>query len=125
MSVASLLRTILILFVALCAPERMIARVRMFDRRTLTGFVHFLSRLLKQDRPLWLPGESLDVVEARIDRIAWIVRDPFAALRHIERRERGWRRASATAAPPSFAPPRVRCAPLAAACVAPAIADSS
>jgi len=125
MSVASLLRTIVVLLVALCAPGRMIARVRACDRRTLRGIVLFFQVLEQRGYRLWRDGERLAAVEARIDRIVWMAHDPFAAQRHIARRLRGWLRAVATAAPPGFAPPRLPCAPLAAACVAPAVADTS
>ena len=125
-TVAELMRALLILFVALLAPRRMLARVRSLDRVGLWLLARGLARAHARGEKLRYPGESLDIVAARIDLEVWLSHDPHRALRHLARRARGHRRLRlGRAAPPTFAPVRVWLAPLAVDTLTPAARDSS
>lgn len=123
---AQLLRLIAILFVAMLAPGRMIARVRGLDRFGLFKFLYALQWMQKRRMLLRRPGESLATVAARIDLIVWIAHDPLAALRTRVRRMRGWKRArNGAVAPPTWGAVRLWLAPLLIIDSDVAIADSS
>ena len=125
-TVAELMRALPILFVAMLAPRRMLARVRSLDRVGLWLLARGLARAHARGEKLRYPGESFATVAARIDLEVWLSHDPHRALRHLARQARGHRRARlGRAAPPTFAPARLWFAPVVAPDAAVAFADSS
>jgi hypothetical protein len=100
-SVADLLRMIAVLFVALGAPQRMMARARKLDRLGLFSFMYALQWMQKRGILLRRPGEDLAAVAARIDLVIWIAHDPLGALKTRVRTMRGWKRARYGAVAPS------------------------
>jgi hypothetical protein len=125
-SVVDLLRMIAVLFVALGAPERMMARARKLDRLGLFSFMYALQWMQKRGILLRRPGEDLAIVAARIDLVVWIAHDPLAALKTRVRRMRGWKRARHGAfAPTGWGAVRLWLAPMATADADVAFADSS
>ena len=125
-TVAELLRMIAILFVAMLAPGRMIARVRKLNRVGLCLMAYGLAMDREAGCLLRYPGETLADVAARIDLYVWLAQDPYAARRHIARTARGRQRVQlAHCAPPTFAAARAWLAPPAAGDADVAFADSS
>ena len=115
MTVADLFRLIASLFAALCAPAHLLARLGGENARVLASVARQLERLKARGRALAYDGEDDAIIAARIDRAAWIARDPIAALKHMVRRQRGLLRLRfAMVAPGSFTPPQLACAPLCA-----------
>ncbi len=92
MTIATLTRLIVLLLAVLCAPAGALARVRGFNLVQLFLFARGLEMMRARGEKLRRPGESLATVYARIDLMAWLALDPFAALKHLGRRLRGWTR---------------------------------
>ncbi len=92
MTIATLTRLIVLLLAVLCAPAGALARVRGFTLVQLFLFARGLEMMRARGEKLRRPGESLATVYARIDLMAWLALDPFAALKHLGRRARGWTR---------------------------------
>ena len=125
-TVAELLRMIAILFVAMLAPGRMIARVRKLNRIGLCLMAWGLAQDHKKGCLLRYPGETLADVAARIDLYVWLAQDPRAALRHMARTSRGCQREMLSKyAAPTFAAARTSLALLPLADADVAFADSS
>jgi len=116
--IPALLEILAVLLVALLAPARMLARVAHLDARALAGVRRMLEDRRRRGRALRYEGEDDGVVAARIDRMAWIARDPLKAVRHLSRLYRRVLplRMAGQACPPGFAPP---CVPI------PALADGA
>ena len=107
MTLNALWRLIRSLLAALGAPVCMIARVWRRDDRGMRRFADLLGLVRRRGWVLRRDGEDDATVAARVDKLAWIARDPLKALRHLARRMRGWRRArrGAEVAPVSWTPP--------------------
>lgn len=113
LSVAELLRLIASLLTALFAPVHLLARLGGLNARALGSFARQLQRMKARGFSLAYEGDDDATIAARIDRAAWIARDPVAALKHMVRQVRGLARARfAMVAPVDFTPPRLACAPL-------------
>lgn len=126
LTVAELLRLIASLFVALFAPAHLLARLGGLNARTLGSVARQLERMKARGQALAYEGDDDATIAARIDRAAWIARDPVRALKHMVRRVRGLARLRfAMVAPADFTPPRLACAPLAAPDTNAAPADTS
>ncbi len=126
MTIATLTRLIAILFAALCAPAGAMQRVRGFNRVQLFLFARGLEKMRVRGKRLRYPGESLATVYARIDLMAWLAVDPFAALKHLGRRVRGRLHAQClNVLAPADAPMAVIGAPVACPLTPPAFTDSS
>ena len=126
MTIAALTNFIAIVLVALCAPARMVARLRGMNVVQLWLLAHGLADMHAEGGRLRYPGETLAVVAARLDLMAWLAFDPFAARTHLARGLRGWRRARlGAAAPPAMAPPASLVDTVAPVTLLPATADTS
>lgn len=126
LTVADLFRLIASLFAALFAPAHLLARLGGLNARALGSVARILERMKRRGHALAYEGDDDATIAARIDRAAWIARDPLAALKHMVRGRRGLARLLfAMVAPTSFTPPRLPCAPLCAAAAASAPDDTS
>lgn len=114
MLVLSLLLAVLgELFGARSAPTRFL---RALEPRVQDALARMIAR--RGSRPLIYEGEDAETVRARLERMAWIARDPLKAVRHLSRLYRRVLplRMAGQACPPGFAPP---CVPI------PALADGA
>lgn len=104
-----------------------VRRVAAMRGRTRGAFSRMARRWVERGYAIAYAGEDDATVEKRIARMEWIARNPVKALRHLSRRADGLLRArlGGCHAPPSFAPPVLACAPLAAALAAPVGDDTS
>ncbi len=126
MTIATLTRLIVLLLAVLCAPAGALARVRGFNLVQLFLFARGLEMMQARGEKLRRPGESLATVYARIDLMAWLALDPFAALKHMGRRLRGRSRVRCLAVlAPAGAPVAVMGAPVVCLVAPTAFADSS
>lgn len=126
MPISECLRLIAALLVALCAPACMRARMAGLGVIQLHSVLRILLRWKARGRRLRQPGEDLETVRRRIDRIVWIARNPMRALRHMARCLRGLLRArNLMVVPGAWTPPASPPSQAFVAVVAPAGADSS
>lgn len=126
MTIATLTRLIVILLAVLCAPAGAMARVRGFNRVQLFLFARGLEKMRARGKRLRYPGESLATVYARIDLMAWLAVDPFAALKHLGRRLRGQARVQCLSVlAPAGAPAAAMGSPMACLVTQTVFVDSS
>ncbi|MDX2234378.1 MAG: hypothetical protein NW200_07755 [Hyphomonadaceae bacterium] len=95
------------LFGAQCAPVRVL---RSWDLRMQRA----VERMIQRGRAVLYDGEDEATVTKRLDRMAWIARDPLKAVRHLSRLHRRVLPSPqfSQACPPDFAPPWLAIAPL-------------
>jgi hypothetical protein len=88
------------LFGARCAPVRVL---RSWDLRMQRA----VERMIQRGRAVMYEGEDEATVTKRLERMAWIARDPMKAARHMSRLYRRHLplRQFGMACPPDFAPP--------------------
>ncbi len=85
MTLNAIWRLIRTLLVALGAPACMVARLWRRDARMMRAIARMLGSM--RTRGLWLryDGEDEAMAARRLDRLAWIARDPKKATRHMAR----------------------------------------
>lgn len=95
------------LFGATSAPVRVLLALGV---RARVRFAGVAERWCARGHALAYEGEDAKTVARRLERLAWIARDPLKALRHMTRLTRGLLRArlGGAVAPPDFAPPMLR-----------------
>ena len=101
-----LLRWLAALFGARSRPVKI---VEGLEGRARDAFARILERYGARGRALMYEGEDEEAVARRLERAAWIARDPVKAFRHLIRSVRGLMRArlGGIVAPPDFAPPAI------------------